>query len=73
MADLNARLRRPLRTRLLQNFHLVWLDANIDENHDDCQNSITQLRQVVNTINIFTDIDKCILISLPICQKKQLL
>ena len=48
-------------TRMLQNFHLVWLDANIDEkNNEDCCNSITQLRQVVNTVNTFVDVDECI-------------
>jgi tetratricopeptide (TPR) repeat protein len=48
-------------TRIVQNFHLVWLDGSIDEdNNDDCRNSITQLRQVVNTVNTFTDVDKCI-------------
>jgi tetratricopeptide (TPR) repeat protein len=51
---------RPLSIRIIQNFHLVWLDENIDENDDDYRNSITQLRQVVNTINTFMDIDECI-------------
>jgi hypothetical protein len=47
--------------RMIQNFHLVWLDGSIDEvNDDDCRNSITKLRQVVNTVNTFTDVDECI-------------
>jgi tetratricopeptide (TPR) repeat protein len=46
---------------MVQNFHLVWLDGSIDEvNNDDCHNSVTQLRQVVNTVNTFTDADECI-------------
>jgi tetratricopeptide (TPR) repeat protein len=53
--------RRPRNARMVQNFHLVWLDGSIDEiNNDDCRNSITKLRQVVNTVNTFTDVDKCI-------------
>src|SRR5271157_4424360 len=45
----------------LQNFHLVWLDGSNDAvNNDDCRNSITKLRQVVNTVNTFTDVDECI-------------
>jgi tetratricopeptide (TPR) repeat protein len=60
MANSSTRLRRPLRTRILQNFYLVWLDENIDENHDDYPNSINQLQQVVNTINTFIDADECI-------------
>jgi hypothetical protein len=46
---------------MVQNFHLVWLDASIDgTNDEDCRNSITQLRQAVNTINTFKDADECI-------------
>jgi tetratricopeptide (TPR) repeat protein len=46
---------------MVQNFHLVWLDGNIDEvNNDDCRKSIIQLRQVVNTVNTFIDVDECI-------------
>jgi tetratricopeptide (TPR) repeat protein len=45
---------------MVQNFHLVWLDGNIDETNDDFRNSITKLRQVVNTINIFIDVGECI-------------
>jgi tetratricopeptide (TPR) repeat protein len=46
--------------RMIQNFHLVWLDGSIDETKDDCRNSITKLRQVVNTVNTFVDADECI-------------
>jgi hypothetical protein len=53
--------RRPPKTRMVQNFHLLWLDASIDEdNNDDCHNSITKLRQIVNTVKTFTDADKCV-------------
>jgi tetratricopeptide (TPR) repeat protein len=46
---------------MLQNFHLVWLDASIDEvNNEDCRKSITKLQKVVNTVNTFTDMDECI-------------
>jgi len=46
---------------MVQNFHLVWLDGSIDEiNNDDCRNSIVKLREVVNTVNTFTDVDECI-------------
>jgi hypothetical protein len=51
----------PLDTRMVQNFLLIWLDESIDEtNNEACRNSITKLRQVVNTVNTFTDADKCI-------------
>ena len=46
---------------MVQNFLLIWLDGSIDEvNNDDCRNSITKLRQVVNDVNTFTDMDECI-------------
>jgi tetratricopeptide (TPR) repeat protein len=45
---------------MIQNFHLVWLDGSIDETKDDCRNSITKLRQVVNTVNTFVAADECI-------------
>jgi hypothetical protein len=57
----SMRPRRPLNVRMVQNFHLVWLDVSIDEtNNDDCSNSMAKLRQVVNTVNTFTDVDECI-------------
>ena len=46
--------------QMVQNVLLIWLDANIDENNSDCQNTISHLRQVINTISIFTDSEKCI-------------
>jgi hypothetical protein len=49
---------RLLHTRIIQNFHLICLDKNIDEmNDDECQSFVINLRQVVNTINIFNDSD----------------
>jgi tetratricopeptide (TPR) repeat protein len=42
---------------ILQNFLLVWIDANIDESKQDCQNTLAQLRSVVNDVNIFTQRD----------------
>src|SRR5277367_4681440 len=57
----SKRPRRPPNARMVQNFHLVWLDGSIDEiNNEDCRKSIMKLRQVVNTVNTFTDVDECI-------------
>ncbi|CAF4986870.1 unnamed protein product [Rotaria sp. Silwood1] len=46
--------------RIIQNFRLVWLDANIDESKDDYKNSIQHLRNIVTIVTTFTDIDECI-------------
>jgi tetratricopeptide (TPR) repeat protein len=53
--------RRPHHIRRIQNFLLVWLDSTIDEiNNQDCINTITNLREVVNTVNTFTDVNECL-------------
>ena len=46
------------RQRIAQNFLLIWVDANIDESTEDCQNTLAQLRSVVNDVNIFTQPDE---------------
>ena len=56
--DVN-RYGRP-KVQMIQNVRLVWLDGNIDENNTDYQNTISHLRRVVNTIDIFTDGQGCI-------------
>jgi tetratricopeptide (TPR) repeat protein len=57
----SMRPRPPPYARRVQNFLLVWLDGSIDEdNNDDCRNTITKLREVVNTVNTFTNVDECI-------------
>ncbi len=57
----STRQHRPIRTRMVQNFLLIWLDGNIDEiNNDDFLNSMNKLRQVVNKVKTFTDVDECV-------------
>ncbi|CAF3377101.1 unnamed protein product [Rotaria sp. Silwood2] len=46
--------------RIVQNFLLVWLDAKIDEHKEDFKYSLTQLRNIVNTVEVFIDADQCI-------------
>ena len=45
---------------MVENVLLIWLDSNFDEKDEDCQNTLTHLRRLINTINIFTDEDECI-------------
>ena len=49
-----------INVQMVQNVLLIWLDSNIDNNSTDCQNTISQLRRTVNTINTFTDGEQCI-------------
>jgi hypothetical protein len=46
--------------RMVQNVLLIWLDSNIDDNNDDCRNTVSQLRCVVNDVNPFTNGEECI-------------
>ncbi|UJR13586.1 hypothetical protein I4U23_000599 [Adineta vaga] len=54
------RRHRRLDIQKIQNVLLIWLDSNIDDNNEDCQNTMTQLRHIVNDLNIYTDGDRCI-------------
>ncbi|CAF1554503.1 unnamed protein product, partial [Rotaria sp. Silwood1] len=46
--------------RVLENFLLIWLDANLDESKDDYKKSIQHLRHIVAAITTFTDPDQCV-------------
>jgi hypothetical protein len=52
--------RQRVNASMVQNVLLIWLDNSIDEDNNDCRNTITQLRRVMNTINMFTNCDRCI-------------
>ncbi|CAF4488430.1 unnamed protein product [Rotaria socialis] len=45
--------------RILQNFHLVWLDANIDESNEDYKHSLGQLSSIMVPIRLFADAEEC--------------
>ncbi|CAF4125989.1 unnamed protein product [Rotaria magnacalcarata] len=51
---------QPRPRRMVQNFLLVWLDANIDERKVDYQKSLTKLRNIAVTVEPFTDVDQCV-------------
>ena len=44
------------RSRILPDVYLIWLR----DNNDDCRQSITHVRQVIDTVHIFDNIDECI-------------
>ena len=57
----NVRLALLRNVRMIQNFHLVWLDRSIgDINDNGCRISITKLREAVNKVNSFINPDECI-------------
>ncbi|UJR19083.1 hypothetical protein I4U23_022214 [Adineta vaga] len=54
----------------IQDILIVWLDSSIHSNNPDCQNTITQLQQVVTNVHTFTDNDQCIEFILNTIDKK---
>jgi tetratricopeptide (TPR) repeat protein len=46
--------------RIVQNFRLIWVDASIDQSQKDYQNTLAQLRNIVNDVNICTEPEQCI-------------
>ncbi|CAF1376284.1 unnamed protein product [Adineta steineri] len=62
--------RRRINIQQVQSVLLIWLDSNINETNDDCQNTITKLRCAVNDINVYTDGDECLEFIQTIIDKK---
>ncbi|CAF1195275.1 unnamed protein product [Rotaria magnacalcarata] len=50
----------PLRRRMAQNYLVIWVDGNNDENNDDCRNTLAKLRTVVSDVNVCTTPEGCI-------------
>ena len=55
---------------MIQNFLLVWLDANLDESKADFKKSLERLRNVVASIITFQDVKECIEFLNDISQEK---
>ena len=48
------------RSRIVQNFLLIWVDANIASSNEDSQKTLQKLRRVVNDINVFSNPEECV-------------
>ena len=48
------------RRRIVQNYLLVWLDANVTASSEDSQRTLEQLRGVVNDVTLFIEPEECI-------------
>ncbi|CAF0746312.1 unnamed protein product [Adineta steineri] len=55
----SSNIRQP-RQRMTQNHLLIWLDATINQTNKDCQDILTQLKNVANDIRLCTEPDQCI-------------
>ncbi|CAF1450977.1 unnamed protein product [Adineta steineri] len=51
---------RQSRQRIAQNYLLIWVDASIDQADKDCQNTLAQLKNVVNDVTLSTEPNQCI-------------
>ncbi|CAF1456000.1 unnamed protein product [Adineta steineri] len=51
---------RQQRQRMAQSYLLVWVDANIDQADKDCQDTLAQLKNVVNDVSLCTGPNQCI-------------
>ena len=51
---------RHLRRYLAENYLLIWLANEIDETNEECQNTLKNVRNLVDTIYIFFDPDECV-------------
>ncbi|CAF4517490.1 unnamed protein product, partial [Rotaria socialis] len=50
----------PPRRRMTQNYLVIWVDGNIDENSNDCRNTLAQLRAVISDVNVCTTLEQCV-------------
>ncbi|CAF4091610.1 unnamed protein product [Adineta steineri] len=55
-----ATIDRRMNMQRMQNVLLIWLDNNINDNNANRNNTINQLKRVVNNINTFTDGEQCL-------------
>jgi tetratricopeptide (TPR) repeat protein len=51
---------RLLRSRIVEDFIVIWLDSTINETNEDTHNSILQLQNIVNSFKAFRDPNQCI-------------
>ncbi|CAF4655655.1 unnamed protein product, partial [Rotaria socialis] len=48
------------RRRMTQNYLVIWVDGNIDENIEDCRNTVARLRAAVSEVNVCRTPEGCI-------------
>ncbi|CAF1320480.1 unnamed protein product, partial [Rotaria sp. Silwood1] len=55
-----SKMSRNQRHRMAENYLVIWVDGNIDMANQDCQNTMEQLRAVVNQVNPCKTAEQCI-------------
>ncbi|CAF0728633.1 unnamed protein product [Adineta steineri] len=59
MSKSKSNIRQP-RQRIASNYLLIWVDASIDQADKDSQNTLAQLKNVVNDVSLCTEPNQCI-------------
>ncbi|CAM4778595.1 unnamed protein product [Rotaria magnacalcarata] len=60
MSGLKSTAAMPSRRRMTQNYLVIWVDGKIDENNDDCRNTLVQLRAVISDVNVCRTPEQCV-------------
>ncbi|CAF5157583.1 unnamed protein product, partial [Rotaria sp. Silwood1] len=55
-----SQMTRYQRHRMTENYLVIWVDGNIDMANQDCQNTMEQLRAVVNQVQPCETAEQCI-------------
>ncbi|CAF4990012.1 unnamed protein product [Rotaria sp. Silwood1] len=55
-----SKLAQYQRHRMAENYLVIWVDGNIDMANQDCQNTMEQLRAVVNQVKPCKTAEQCI-------------
>ncbi|CAF1634499.1 unnamed protein product, partial [Rotaria magnacalcarata] len=58
--EIQANERCRSKSRIVQNFIIIWLDPNVDEFNVNFPNSIARLRNIMSWIKVFTLPDDCV-------------
>ncbi|CAF3469195.1 unnamed protein product, partial [Rotaria socialis] len=48
------------RDLMVEQYIVIWVDHNINQNNEDCKNTLTKLRGIVNEVNQCISTDQCI-------------
>jgi hypothetical protein len=47
-------------SRVIENFIIIWLDSSLKRSDLHDRDSIAHLRQIINSIHVFNDLDQCV-------------
>ncbi len=53
-------LLQSIQSKIMENYILIWLKANIHTSDEDLNDSLSKLQCVINTVKIFTDPNECV-------------